>query len=70
MAPDDATANQVRAAVLCARCSAWEVGPRSAAELKEAAKLFDQAAALSDAPAQKAGFASAAAVCRSQTVAM
>ena len=70
VAPNDVAANQMRALVLSGCVTSWEVGPRSAAELKEAAKLFDQAAALSDAPAQKAGFASAAAVCRSQTVAM
>ena len=43
----------------------WEIGPRSAAELKEAATRFEQAAALSDAPAHKAALAGAAVACRS-----
>ena len=34
---------------------AWEAGPRSAAELKEAATHFERAAELEAAPAVKAG---------------
>eukprot|EP00964_Phaeocystis_antarctica_P107195 scaffold71954_cov54-Phaeocystis_antarctica.AAC.1 len=45
--------------VLCGLCGAWEPGPRSlaAAELKEAATHFEQAAALHPAPAVKTTFA-------------
>ena len=63
-APNDAQANQMRALVLGGRCGAWEAGPRSAAELKEAATLFDRAAALCPAPAIKAHLADQAAWCR------
>ena len=69
-APDDLQANQMRGAVLDGQCSAWEVGPRSAAELREAATHFERAAALHPAPAAKAGFAGNAAWCRSQAGAM
>eukprot|EP00964_Phaeocystis_antarctica_P058890 scaffold34947_cov62-Phaeocystis_antarctica.AAC.3 len=40
----------------CCGCS-WEEGPRSAAELKEAAKHFERAAGLHPAPAGKAQLA-------------
>ena len=63
-APDDTTANRMRAMVLSGRCRAWEAGPRSAAELREAAVHFERAAALHTAPAAKADFASSAARCR------
>ena len=63
-APDDEAANQMRAMVLRGNCVGWESGPRSAAELKEAATHFDRAAALCPAPAQQAAFASDAAWCR------
>ena len=36
-APDEAVASRMRAAVLCGEGGAWKAGPRSAAELKEAA---------------------------------
>ena len=49
---------------------AWEAGPRSAAELREAAAHFDRAAALETAPALKAKLAEAAARCRNQAGAM
>ena len=65
-APDDVQTQQVRAAVLSGRSGAWEVGPRSAAELKKAATHYDRAAALCPAPAGKALFAVDAARCRSQ----
>eukprot|EP00964_Phaeocystis_antarctica_P116173 scaffold80140_cov61-Phaeocystis_antarctica.AAC.1 len=50
--------------VLSGMSGAWEVGPRSAAELEEAAAHFDRAAAISRAPAGKAAFAGAADACR------
>ena len=54
-APDDGAAHRVRAMVLSGLpAGAWEAGPRSAAELREAATHFDRAAALSAAPAMKA----------------
>ena len=63
-APDDGTANQMRAIVLSGLCDAWEVGPRSAAELREAATHFERAAALCPAPVVKAELAGKAAWCR------
>ena len=65
--PDDGVANQMRALVLSGRCDAWEAGPRSAAELKEAATLFERAAALHPAPAVKAMLNGDAERCRSLT---
>ena len=64
VAPDDAEANRMRAVVLCRQSSTWEVGPRSAAELREAAAHYERAAALHPAPAAKAEFTDFAAVCR------
>ena len=64
VAPDNMTANEMRAAVLRGRCGAWEAGPRSAAELREAATHYERAAALHPAPAMKAQFAEDAAWCR------
>ena len=49
---------------------AWEAGPRSAAELKEAAKHYERAAALCPAPAVKAGYIAYADWCRSQAAVM
>ena len=69
-APDDIQANQTRALVLSGRCGAWEAGPRSAAELKEAATHYERAAALCSAPAAKAILTGEAALCRSQGGAM
>jgi len=63
-APDDVDANQMRAMVLSGRCAAWQPGPRSAAELMEAATHFDRAAALCPAPAGKAAYARNAEKCR------
>ena len=63
-APDDVQAHQMRAIVLRGQCAAWEAGPRSAAELKEAATHYDRAAALCAAPAVKAELAGIAAWCR------
>ena len=69
-APDNLIANQMRAMVLAGQCDRWEAGPRSAAELREAATHYEQAAALCPAPAMKAHFAGPAAWCRSQAGAM
>ena len=63
-APDDGIAHQMRAMVLSGRCGAWEAGPRSAAELKEAAAHFERAVALCPAPAAKAAFTGNAEQCR------
>ena len=56
-APNDTVANTMRAAVLSGTCAAWEVGPRSAAEIKKAATHLERAAALSHAPASKVALA-------------
>jgi len=66
-APDDSGTNRMRAMVLCGMGGArlWALGPRSAAEYKEAAVHFDRTAALSGAPAVKAEQASYAVECRS-----
>ena len=70
-APNVANVLSMRAAVLSGQCSdLWEVGPRSAAELKEAVTHFDRAAALFHAPVAKAYHASSAATCRSRAEAM
>ena len=69
-APDDLHANRLRAAVLHGQCSAWEAGPRSAAELREAATHFERAAALCAALQMKAQFADNASVCRRRADAM
>eukprot|EP00964_Phaeocystis_antarctica_P095485 scaffold61917_cov59-Phaeocystis_antarctica.AAC.9 len=69
-APDDKIANQMRAVVLGRQCAAWEAGPRSAAELMEAATHFERAAALHTAPALKAQHAGNAACCRAEAAAM
>ena len=63
-APDGLGANQMRAMVLRGQLDAWEAGPRSAAELREAAAHWERAAALCPAPALKAHYASNAARCR------
>ena len=70
-APDDMAANKMRAMVLAGGSSgAWEEGPRSAAELNEAATHCERAAALCPAPEFKADLAAFAASCRSQAGAM
>ena len=61
---DEGVAHQMRAMVLCGQDDAWVVGPRSAAELKDAATHYDRAAALHPAPAAKAGLAGDAEQCR------
>ena len=52
------------ASVLCGQLDSWEAGPRSAAELREAATHYERAAALSPAPVVKAELAGHAASCR------
>ena len=42
-APDVTQAHQMRALVLIGQHGAWEAGPRSAAELREAATHYDRA---------------------------
>ena len=69
-APNDQAANSMRAMVLWGQCSAWEAGPRSAAEFKEAAAHFERAAVLHTAPAVKAVLAGYADRCCSQVDAM
>ena len=65
-APNHGLAHQMRAHVLSGTSSTWEVGPRSPAELLEAATHSDRAAAMHPAPAMKASLAGNAAWCRSQ----
>ena len=70
-APNDGAANCVRAQVLSGRAgAAWGAGPRSAAELKEAATHYERAATVCDAPAAKAQYASFADQCRSMAAGM
>ena len=68
-APNVEVAFVMRATVLSGH-GAWEAGPRSAAELKEAATNFERAAAIHPAPAVKAELTSYADACRSQAEAM
>eukprot|EP00964_Phaeocystis_antarctica_P008726 scaffold4723_cov57-Phaeocystis_antarctica.AAC.1 len=64
-APDDAQAHQMRAMALRGLLGgSWAVGPRSAAELKEAATHFERSAALLPAPAMKALLTDHADCCR------
>ena len=63
-APGDVAAYTMRANALCGNCGAWEVGPRSSAELMEAATHYERAAALHPAPAMKAELTSCADRCR------
>ena len=67
-APDDVRATDMRARVLSGWCEAWEAGPRSAAELREAATLWERAAALCNSPAAKVQFADLAALCQAEAV--
>ena len=68
--PDEVGINEMRAIVLGGQSSAWEAGPRSAAELKEAATHFERAAVLHPAPVGKADYAGKAVWCRSRAGAM
>ena len=58
----------MRAEVLSGLADAWEAGPRSAAELKEAAAHYDRAVAIDPAPAVKAELADRADWCRRKSV--
>ena len=70
-APNEESAHDMRAYVLSGMSGgAWEVGPRSAAELKEAAALFDRSATLCDAPVWKAATSRLADQCRSRAEAL
>ena len=62
--PGDLEANKMRARVLSGQEDALEAGPRSAAELMEAATHFERAAAMHPAPEVKASFAGLADSCR------
>ena len=65
-APNDVRAHSMRAVVLSGLSyGVWDVKPRTAAELNEAADLFDRAAALSNAAARRE-FNSAADQCLSR----
>jgi len=69
--PNEAPALAMRALMLFGlRGDSWEVGSRSAAELKEAATLYDRLVVLCDAPAGKAAYASYAIQCRTLAAAM
>ena len=64
-APNNEGAICMRADVLSGPSfSAWEAGPRSAADVKDAAALYERAAALCNAPVLKAEFAADADRCR------
>ena len=65
-----ARAHSMRAIVLSGCDGAWEAGPRTAAELMEAAAHFERAGALSNAPSSKAEYASFADQCRSMVADM
>ena len=69
-APNDGQSNQMRAQVLCGRCFGWEAGPRSAAELKEAAAHYDRSAVLYNPPAWKPEFSKLADLCRNRAEAL
>ena len=69
-APNNVAANQMGAIVLCGSCCAWEAGPRSAAELKEAAAHWERAAAVCTAPVVKAEHADLATWCLRRAEAM
>ena len=60
----------MRAVVLAGKLPAWESGPRSAADLKEAATHYERAAALTSPPGQKCQAESDAAALRRQAAAM
>ena len=72
VAPNVTRTHSMRADVLSGSIhgGVWGVGPRSAAELKEAAVHYDRSAALSNAPAIQAAKAGLADWCRSEADAM
>ena len=65
-APNEEAALDMWAIVLSGLSGAWEAGPRSAAELKEAATCFERSAALCNAPAVEAESSRLADECRSR----
>ena len=66
---DDGEAHQMRAIVLCGLCNeAWEVGPRSVADLKDAAAHFEMSVPLCGA--HSAELARCADWCRRQAEAV
>ena len=69
-APNDNLTIQMRAMVLGGGLGAWKEGPRSAAELKEAATLYERVAAIHPAPVAKAQLFRLADECRSQAWAL
>ena len=70
-APNEETALDMRAMVLSGMPGgAWEVGLRSAAELKEAATCFDRSAALCNAPSWKTEISGLADWCRRRAEAL
>merc|ERR1740139_704157 len=69
-ATDSMMGHTMRAAVLAGWLPAWESGPRSAADLKEAATHYERAAQLAPAPVQKCHAESNAAALRRQAAAM
>eukprot|EP00964_Phaeocystis_antarctica_P035097 scaffold20026_cov56-Phaeocystis_antarctica.AAC.3 len=69
-APIDGVADQMRAVVLGVLCRAWVAGPRSAAELMEAATHYERAAALCPAPEMKAVITRRVDVCRNRAESM
>ena len=69
-APEDSISQLMRAILLSGQCEAWEAGPRSAAEVVEAATHFERAVELEAAPALKAELLQNAAACRSKAEAI
>merc|ERR1740139_1084092 len=69
-ATDSQVGQVMRAEVLSGQHPAWESGPRSAADLKEAATHYERAAQLIPAPGQKRDCESNAAALRRQAAAM
>ena len=67
-APNNGPAIGMRAKVLSGLSGGWEVGPRSAAELMEAAAHFERAAAIDPAPAFKVELTGLADRCRTKSV--
>merc|ERR1740139_1407900 len=69
-ATDSQVGHAMRAQVLAGKCPGWESGPRSAADLKEAATHYERAAQLNPASVQKGNYKSNAAALRRQAAAM
>ena len=69
-APDNTTANQMRAIVLYGVPGHWEVGPRLAAQLKRAATHYERAAAFYGAGSGGVDLARIAVECRGWAEAM